>query len=88
MMVFFCGLAFPVEVLPQWAQTLSWAIPLTHGISVTRKALLLGTNLFDPAIVLGLEMLIIQTLILLPIGALLFKRLEKTARKTGALASY
>jgi len=88
MMVFFSGLAFPVEILPQWAQLISWLIPLTHGLNITRRALLLGVCFSDPSVILGLEILVLQTIILMPTGFLLFSKLEKSVRKSGALATY
>ena len=88
MMVFFCGLAFPVEVLPQWGQAIAWMMPLTHGVQATRQALLLGAGISDPAILTALGMLVLQTVIFLPIGIVLYSRLEKEARKSGALATY
>lgn len=88
MMVFLSGLAFPVEVLPQWGQAIAWMIPITHGVHATRQALLLGAGILDPAIITALGMLILQTAILLPIGVVLYSRLERKARETGALATY
>jgi len=88
MMTFFCGFAFPVGILPQWAQAIAWAIPLTHGIDVTRKALLLGTAVTDITLLGQLGILCIQIIVLLPIGALLFSKLEKAAKRTGALGTY
>lgn len=87
-LVFFCGLAFPVEVLPVWGQAVSWLIPLTYGIDVTRRALLQGLGLLDPLILSRIGILLIQTVTLLPLGLFLFARLSKTARQTGALATY
>lgn len=88
MMVFLSGLAFPVEVLPQWGQAIAWMIPITHGVYATRQALLLGAGILDPTIITALGMLVLQTAILLPIGLVLYSRLERKARETGALATY
>ncbi len=88
MMVFFCGLAFPVEVLPAWGQAIAWMIPITHGVYATRQALLVGAGISDPAILTALGMLVLQTVVLLPIGIALYSRLERKARETGALATY
>ncbi len=89
MMVFLSGLAFPVEVLPwQELQTIAWMIPITHGVNATRQALLLGAGILDPVILTASGMLILQTIILLPIGLVLYSRLERKARETGALATY
>ena len=88
MMVFFSGLAFPIEVLPEWGQVIAWVIPITHGVQATRQALLLGAGISDPTILIALGMLVLQTVILLPIGIVLYSKLEKKARETGALATY
>jgi len=88
MMSFFCGLAFPVEILPQWGQVIARMIPLTYGVDVTRKALLLGVGVSDITLLGQLGILCIQTVILLPIGAILFARLEKAAKRSGTLGTY
>jgi len=88
MMVFLSGLAFPIEVLPEWGQIIAWALPITHGVQATRWALLLGIGISDPAVLNALGMLVLQIVILLPIGIALYARLERKARETGALATY
>ncbi|UCG39338.1 MAG: ABC transporter permease [bacterium] len=35
-MFLFSGIFFPVGNLPQWAQTVAWFLPLTHGVSASR----------------------------------------------------
>jgi ABC-2 type transport system permease protein len=87
-MTFFCGLAFPIEVLPAWAQAISWVFPLTHGINITRRALLVGSGIFDPTIAIAVLAILIQVLILIPTGLFLFKRFYNLARKTGSLFTY
>jgi lipooligosaccharide transport system permease protein len=37
--IFLCGVWFPLEVLPQWLQTLAWAIPLTSAVDLARAFL-------------------------------------------------
>jgi ABC-2 type transport system permease protein len=88
MMVFLSGLAFPIEVLPAWGQIIAWALPITHGVQATRWALLLGIGFSDPAVLNALGMLVLQIVILLPIGIALYARLERKARETGALGTY
>ena len=87
-MVFFCGLAFPVEILPQWGQVISWIFPLTHGVNATRGAILFGMGISSPALAGSLLTLLGQTAVLLPVGILLYLRLEKKARKSGTLGVY
>jgi lipooligosaccharide transport system permease protein len=41
-MFLFSGIFFPIENLPEWAQTMAWFLPLTHGVTVSR-ALFTGT---------------------------------------------
>lgn len=87
-MVFLCGLAFPVEVLPPPLPTISWLIPVTYGIDLTRKALIFGSGILEPLILYEIGVLVLQTVIMLPIGLVLYSWLEKKAKKTGALATY
>jgi len=90
-MVFFCGLAFPVEALPKIVQPISWVFPLTYGLYITRTALLTPAGLVGvatPSITWLISMLLLETAILVPIGIPLFNYLSKSARKTGALSGY
>jgi len=87
-MTFLCGLAFPVEVLPLGAQVISWVFPLTHGINITRRAILLGSGLFDPIIAMATLTILVQILIFIPIGLYLFRKFYNLSRKTGALFTY
>ncbi len=41
-MFLFSGIFFPIENLPEWAQTIAWFLPLTHGVNLSR-ALFTGT---------------------------------------------
>lgn len=88
MMTFFCGLAFPIEILPLWGQAIAWIIPLTYGVDITRRALLLGVGVSDATVLTELGILSIQTAVLLPLGALLFAKLEKAAKRSGTLGTY
>jgi ABC-2 type transport system permease protein len=85
---FFCGLAFPVQILPTWGQAIAYLIPLTYGVDATRRALMLGLGFGDAARAQELLILLLQVFILLPLGLLIFSRLEKEARRSGALGTY
>ncbi len=85
---FFCGLAFPVQILPWWGQLIAYLIPLTYGVDATRRALILGLGFGDLLTVHELLMLLAQALVLMPVGLLIFYRLEREARKTGVLGTY
>jgi len=88
LLTFFSGLAFPVDVLPEWGRMISFFIPLTWGIDATRRSLLLGAGVSDPSMITALCVLSLLTVALLPIGALLFSKLEKAARRKGTLGTY
>jgi len=88
MMTFFSGLSFPVDVLPEWGRIIARMIPLTWGVDATRRALLLGAGTSDASLLTALGILSLLTVGLLPIGALLFSRLEKAAKKAGTLGTY
>ncbi len=87
-LVFFTGLAFPVEALPQWAQAISWIFPLTHGLSITRGAILKGYSIFDSNLFSDVISIIVLTLIYLPIGYFCFRAFFDKARKNGSLMGY
>jgi len=87
-MVFFSGLAFPVEALPNWARAISEIFPITQGLEITRGAVLKGTSVFDPTGVASLEVILILIAFYLPIGYFSFKRFLKQAKRKGALANY
>ncbi len=38
-MIFLCGLFFPLEQIPIWLRPLSYALPLTYGADILRRAL-------------------------------------------------
>ena len=35
-MLFFCGVFFPLSSLPSWAQAVAWFLPLTHAVRLSR----------------------------------------------------
>jgi hypothetical protein len=61
---------------------------LTYGVDATRRALILGLGFMDPVTMWDLLMLIVETVILTPLGLIIYARLEKEARRTGALGTY
>jgi len=87
-LVFFTGLAFPVEALPQWAQAISWVFPMTHGLSITRSAILKGYSIFDPNIFYQIISILILTVGYIPIGYFSFRMFFDKARKKGVLVGY
>ena len=82
----FCGITYPIAILPEWMQTVSKWLPQTYIIHGVRTAAL-STEGFS-GIVFDLQMLAIFGLAWVVIGYFLFNRMERRARKTGAIGQY
>jgi len=87
-MVFFSGLAFPVEALPQWGQVFAWIFPITHGLAITRGALLRGYGILDSHLAQPIGSILVLTCIYVPLGYIAFRYFLDKARRKGALATY
>ena len=82
----FCGITFPIAVLPGWMQAVAQWLPQTHIMNAMRTALLTHA---------GLSGLRSELLILLVFGAfwltagyLLFQWMDRRARRTGVIGQY
>lgn len=82
----FCGITYPIAMLPEWMQAVSKWLPQTYIIHGVRTAAL-STEGFS-AIAFDLQMLVIFGIFWLVIGYMLFNRMERRARKTGAIGQY
>jgi|GEM_PF-5105139 len=49
---------------------------------------MLGSSFSDPNILFGLGILVLQTIILLPIGTTLYTKMENVAKRKGTLGTY
>lgn len=85
-LILFSGMTFPVRALPVWAQAVSEAIPLTHGIHIVRDAVLLDRGFADLAPVFG--KLALTGAVLMFVGFSAFRRMERVARERGVLGRY
>jgi ABC-2 type transport system permease protein len=81
-LLIFCGVNFPVAALPPLAQPVSYAFPLTYGITAARNAIK-GASLFEIFPVLAQQLAV--GIVSIAIGYLLFEAFEQTARKTGKM---
>ena len=82
----FCGITFPVSILPEWMQPIATWLPQTYIIHAMRSAAL-STEGFS-AIAGDLKILALFGIFWLTVGYLLFNWMERRARRTGAIGQY
>lgn len=82
----FCGITFPVELLPAWMQTVAKWLPQTYVIHGIRSAAL-TTDGFE-GIAGDLGHLALFGMLWLAIGYCTFMWMERRARQTGAIGQY
>ena len=82
----FSGADFPVNSLPRWLLPIALALPLTYGFDAAR-GWLIGTQTLLP---LGVEvvLLIAFMFLMMSLGLLAFRRLERRVRQKGTLGQY
>jgi ABC-2 type transport system permease protein len=80
------GIYYPVEVLPDWLQTVSQLLPATYSIGALRRVMLGSASLAD----VGQEVLALIgfTVVLLPIGLIALRFGVRWAKIDGSLAQY
>ncbi len=84
----FCGVLFPLSVLPDWGQAVGRAIPLTYWFDITRR--LISPSDIDTTLQgyddLGILMLLlVSSLAFFVLSILIFKMGEYFARKAGKI---
>ncbi len=82
----FCGITYPISILPGWMQTAAKWLPQTYVIHAMRSASLLTGGL--PAISGDLRALVLFGVFWLAVGYLVFNWMERRARQTGAIGQY
>ncbi|HZY43409.1 MAG TPA: ABC transporter permease [Anaerolineae bacterium] len=82
----FCGITFPLSVLPAWMQNVAAWLPQTYLIRGVRNAALSGADL--PALLPDLGALLLFGIAWLTIGYVTFNWMERRARQTGAIGQY
>jgi ABC-2 type transport system permease protein len=77
------GVYYPIETLPAWLQPSAYISPAYWALVAQRKALLVGTPLWE----LGPELLglVISGLVFIPLGYAIFSWGERYAKRTGLL---
>jgi ABC-2 type transport system permease protein len=82
----FCGVSFPLAVLPGWMRAVASALPLTYAIDAVRTAALGKVSV--GAIYRDLVVLFAYGCIFLALGVAAFIYTERQARRRGTLSHY
>jgi ABC-2 type transport system permease protein len=82
----FCGMTFPIVILPEWARAVAYSLPPTYLIGDLRNVLLTGSTLVD--LVPDLALMLAIGLLLCATAVVAFRRTERFARAGGSLAQY
>jgi ABC-2 type transport system permease protein len=82
----FCGITFPISILPDWMRPIANWLPQTYIIHAIRSASLSTEGL--PAIRGDLQALALFGIFWLTAGYLVFNWMERRARRTGAIGQY
>ncbi len=82
----FCGMTFPVTVLPHWMQIVAAWLPFTYAMHAIRAVSLSQANF--AAVLPDLEHLLAFAIVLPIIGYAAFRFTEQRARRTGVLGHY
>jgi ABC-2 type transport system permease protein len=82
----FCGMSFPIVVLPEWGRAVAMALPPTYLIGDLRRVLLAGAGLAE--LLPSLAVLLALGVLLCGLAVVAFRRTERYARRGGSLAQY
>jgi ABC-2 type transport system permease protein len=82
----FCGIAYPMAVLPEWMKQVSAFLPLTYAVRSIRAVGLAGATYAD--ILLDLRMLTVFAIVMPILGYAAFRLAERRSRRTGDLGQY
>lgn len=82
----FGGVLFPIEVFPEWLQSISHILPITYSVSGMRHALLQGYSLSSLAP--DIFILAIFSIVLLPLSLFIFDKSVLKVKAEGGLVQY
>lgn len=85
-MMIFCGITFPIAVMPGWMQSIAKFIPFTYGIGATRQIMVNGESLSDAGF--NILMCLLLGGILLVLGRIIFKYVEARVKISGSLERF
>ena len=85
----FCGVLFPLSILPPWGQAIGQAIPLTYWFDITRRliapSLGVDTTLTGYSDFTIMLLLVVSSVAFFGLSLLIFKTGEYYARKAGKI---
>src|SRR5262249_33161885 len=82
----FCGITYPIILMPNWMQSIAFWLPQTYIIHAMRLAALSKNGLYE--IWPDIQALTIFGVLWLLIGYFLFVWMERRARQTGTIGQY
>lgn len=85
-MMIFCGITFPMSVMPEWMRVLSKGIPFTYGINAARQVMINGAGLKGASY--DIMMCLIEGIVIFIIGRLFFAAIENKVKNSGSLERF
>ena len=82
----FCGITYPISILPDWMRPVADWLPQTYVINAIRSAALSSDGF--PAIAGDLKILALFGIFWLTVGYLIFNGMERRARRSGSIGQY
>jgi ABC-2 type transport system permease protein len=86
LVMIFCGITFPITLMPDWMQAVARWLPPTYVIHGARLAILGGASLQE--LLPDLQALALFGVFWLAAGYLLFNWMERRARRSGSIGQY
>jgi ABC-2 type transport system permease protein len=86
LVMIFCGITFPVTLLPEWMRSVTYLLPQTYVIHAMRLAALSPVKFAD--LMPDILPLIFFGAFWLTTGYILFNWMERRARQTGSIGQY
>jgi ABC-2 type transport system permease protein len=82
------GVYYPITILPDWLQGLSYLFPITYSLDAIRLSLLQGQGFGSSDVTRDLLALVVFSVVTLPISLLVFRYAVRRAKKDSSLAYY
>ncbi|MFN2165596.1 MAG: ABC transporter permease [Anaerolineae bacterium] len=80
------GVYYPIDLMPNWLQTLARLLPITYALDSMRRALLVNASFQD--LLPDMIALAFFCLVLVPASLLIFRKAVYRAKMDGSLAHY